>query len=143
MNRLIAAAAILPALFATGALAQTVTDEVTKQLWCGTAMMVAFSNPPPGLTDEQLAEAQAYVQAGTELLAIAVQGHLDAGFTQEAADKAKADMVPVVTEQVTGDGSNAQFTFEECLAILPGFEEPADPSASPSADSSASSSSAQ
>ena len=32
MKRLIAAAAILPALLATGAFAQTVTDEVTMQL---------------------------------------------------------------------------------------------------------------
>ena len=122
MKRLIAAAAVLPALLATGALAQTVTDEVTKQLWCGTAMVVAFSDPPPGITDEQLAEAQGYVEAGTELIEIAIKAHLDAGFTQEAADKIKADIVPVVTEQVMGAGSNAQFTFEECLAILPGME---------------------
>ncbi len=133
MNRLIAAAAISPALFATGALAQSVTEEVTKQLWCGTAMVVAFSNPPPGLTDEQLAEAQAYVDAGTELVEIAVQAHVDAGFTQEAADKIKADMVPVVTEQVMNDASSAQFTFEECLAILPAMETdeaPSEPSSS-------------
>ena len=97
------------------------------QLWCGTAMVVAFSNPPPGVTDEQLAEAQAYVDAGTELIEIAVQAHVDAGFTQEAADKIKTDIVPVVTEQVMGSGENAQFTFEECLAILPGMETDAEP----------------
>jgi hypothetical protein len=127
MKRLIAAAAIIPALFATGAFAQTVTEEVTMQLWCGTAMVIAFSNPPPGITDEQLAEAQAYVEAGTTLIDTAVQAHVDAGFTQEAADKAKADMVPVVTEEVMGSGENAQFTFEECLAILPGMETDASP----------------
>lgn len=133
MHRLIAAAAVLPALFATGAFAQSVTDEVTMQLWCGTAMVVAFSNPPPGITDEQLAEAQAYVDAGTTLIDTAVQAHLDAGFTQEAADKIKADIVPVVTEQVMGGGSDADHTFEECLAILPGMDEgdvPADTSSS-------------
>jgi hypothetical protein len=127
MKRLIAAAAILPALFATGAFAQTVTDEVNMQLWCGTAMVVAFANPPPGLTDEQLAEAQRYVDAGTTLIETAVQAHLDAGFTQEAADKIKADIVPVVTEQVMGDGANAEHTFEECLAILPGADQGAAP----------------
>ena len=127
MKRLIAAAAILPALFATGALAQTVTDDVNLQLWCGTAMVVAFANPPPGLTEEQLAEAQRYVDAGTTLIETAVQAHLDAGFTQEAADKIKADIVPVVTEQVMGDGSNAEHTFEECLAILPGADQGAAP----------------
>ena len=132
MKRLIAAAAVLPALLATGALAQTVTDEVTKQLWCGTAMVVAFSDPPPGITDEQLAEAQGYVEAGTELIEIAIKAHLDAGFTQEAADKIKADIVPVVTEQVSGSGENAQFTFEQCLAILPGMETDAAPPDTPS-----------
>lgn len=127
MKRLIAAAAIIPALFATGAFAQTVTEEVTMQLWCGTAMVIAFSNPPPGITDEQLAEAQAYVEAGTALIDTAIQAHLDAGLTQEAADKAKADIVPVVTEEVMGSGESAQFTFEECLAILPGMETDASP----------------
>lgn len=132
MKRLIAAAAVLPALFATGAFAQTVTDEVTMQLWCGTAMVVAFSNPPPGITDEQLAEAQGYLDAGTALIEIAIKAHVDAGFTQEAADKIKADIVPVVTEEVMGSGENAQFTFEECLAILPGMETDAAPSDTPS-----------
>ena len=117
MHRLIAAAAVLPALLATNAFAQTVTDEVNMQLWCGTAMVVAFSNLPAELTDEQRAEAQGYLDGGAALVELAIQAHLDAGFTQEAADKIKQDIVPVVTEQVMGDGSNAEHTFEECLAI--------------------------
>jgi hypothetical protein len=120
MKRLIAAVAVLPALFATGAFAQSVTEDVTKQLWCGTAMVVAFSNPPPGLTAEQLSEAQNYVESGTALIQTAVQAHIDAGFTQEAADKIKNDLVPIVTEQVMGGGKDPQFTFEDCLALLPG-----------------------
>jgi len=132
MKRLIAAAALTSALFTTGALAQTVSDEVTMQLWCGTAMVVAFSNPPPGLTEEQLAEAQGFIDAGTALIEIAIQGHLDAGFTQDAADKIRADIVPVVTEQVMGGGENADHTFEECLAILPGQETEASPADSTS-----------
>lgn len=133
MNRFIAAAAVLPALLATGAFAQTVTEEVNTQLWCGTAMVVAFSNPPPGLTDAQIAEAQGYVDAGTALIESAIKAHVDAGFTQEAADKIKTDIVPVVTEQVMGDGSNAEHTFEECLALLPGQD-----AAPPPADASSS-----
>jgi hypothetical protein len=132
MKRLIAAAVLTSALFTTGALAQTVSDDVTKQLWCGTAMVVAFSNPPEGLTEEQLAEAQGFIDAGTALIEIAIQGHLDAGFTQEAADKIKTDLVPVVTEQVMGDSAAAPFTFEECLAILPGQETDAAPADSSS-----------
>ncbi len=132
MKRLIAAAALTSALLVTGAQAQTVTDDVTKQLWCGTAMVVAFSNPPPGITDEQLAEAQAYLEAGTALVEIAIKAHVDAGFTQDAADKIKTDIVPVVTEQVMGNGTEAQFTFDECLAILPGMETDAPSAESPS-----------
>jgi hypothetical protein len=132
MKRLIAAAALTSALLTMGAQAQSVTEDVTKQLWCGTAMVVAFSNPPPEVTPEQLAEAQGYVDAGTALIEIAIKAHIDAGFTQEAADKAKADMIPVVTEQVMGGGAEAQFTFEDCLAILPGAETDAS-SAEPSA----------
>ncbi|MEO7221807.1 MAG: hypothetical protein ABIY37_04985 [Devosia sp.] len=133
MKRLIAAAALTSALFVTGVQAQTVTEDVTKQLWCGTAMVVAFSNPPPGITEAQLAEAQAFVEAGTALIDAAVKAHVDAGFTQEAADKIKTDIVPVVTEQVMGSGENAQFTFDDCLAIMPGQETDA-----PSAESSSS-----
>lgn len=118
MKRLIAAAMLTSALFATGAQAQTVTDEVTMQLWCGTAMVVAFSDAPPDATADQLAQAQSFIEAGTALIEAAIQAHLDAGFTQEAADKIKADLVPVVRDQVTG-AVEAQFTFEECLAILP------------------------
>lgn len=120
MKRLIAAAALTTALFATAASAQSVTEDVTKQFWCGTAMVVAFSSPPPDVTEEQLAEAQEYIDAGNILIEMAVKAHLDAGFTQEAADKIRADLVPAVTEQVMGDGAEAQFTFEECMEIIPG-----------------------
>jgi hypothetical protein len=118
MKRLIAAAALTSVLFATGAQAQTVADDVTMQLWCGTAMVVAFSNPPPGTTEDQLAQAKTFIAAGEALIEAAVKAHLDAGFTQDAVDKIKTDIVPVVTEQVTG-AKEAQFTFDECLAIIP------------------------
>jgi hypothetical protein len=129
MKRLIAAAVLTSALLATGAQAQTVTDEVTMQLWCGTAMVVAFSNAPPEATPDQLAEAKRYVDAGNALIEIAIKAHLDAGFTQEAVDKTKADLLPAVTAQVTG-AAEAQFTFEQCLAILPGQESSAESSSS-------------
>ena len=119
MIRLIAAAAVLSSLFVTGASAQTVSEDVSKQLWCGTAMLVAFQEVPEGLTEEQIAEALSFVERGQALVDQAVQAHVDAGFSQEQADQAKADIVPVVTAQVMGDGSTAQYTFEECLEILP------------------------
>ena len=65
MNRLILALAFTPALFSTAALAQTVPDDVAKELWCGSAFVAAFSNPPPGVPSEQLALAQNYIDQGT------------------------------------------------------------------------------
>jgi hypothetical protein len=126
MNRLLIALALTPALFVTGAFAQTVTDDVTKQLWCGSAMVVAFSNPPVGVTEAQLAEAQGYVEGGTALIEQAAQAHLDAGYTQEALDKLKADLVLEVTAVINQtSGGDAKYTFEECLAILPATDTPA------------------
>ncbi|MEO6014600.1 MAG: hypothetical protein ABIQ30_13570 [Devosia sp.] len=131
MNRLILALALTPALFVTGAMAQTVSEDVSKQLWCGTAMTVAFSNPPPDVTSEQMAEAQTYIDGGTALTDAAVKAHLDAGFTQEQIDKLKADLVTEVTTAISGDGANAKYTFEECAALLPGASSaPADASSS-------------
>lgn len=132
MNRLILALALTPALFVTGAFAQTVSDDVTKQLWCGTALVAAFTNPPEGVTPEQLAEAQVYIDGGNGLLDQATKAHLDAGFTEEQLTTIKTDLVTAVTAQVSGDGTAAQFSFEECVALLPAPADaaPADTSAS-------------
>jgi hypothetical protein len=119
MNRLIAAIALTSALITTGAYAQTVSDDVTKQLWCGTALITAFANPPEGLPEAQLAEAKGFYDGGVALIAAAEQAHLDAGFTQEAVDKVKADLVLEVTPVVSGQVQEAAFTFDECIAILP------------------------
>ena len=127
MNRLILAVALVPALFSTAAMAQTVSTDVTKALWCGTALTVAFSNPPPEATSEQLSEAQVYIDGGNMLIEQATQAHLDAGFTEEQVTTIKSDLVTKVTEQVTGDGSNADYAFEDCVALLPA---PSDPTAS-------------
>jgi len=119
MNRLILALALTPALFVTGAFAQTVSADVTKQLWCGTALITAFGTPPDGLTPEQAAEAKGFYDGGVVLLDLATQAHLDAGFTQEAVDKLKADLVTEVTPVVTGEVQEAAYSFEDCLAIIP------------------------
>ncbi|RYE09160.1 MAG: hypothetical protein EOP22_10470 [Hyphomicrobiales bacterium] len=118
MNRLIAFA-VASALLTTGAFAQTVSDDVTKQLWCGTALSVAFGSPPEGVTEEQLAQAQSFIDGGAVLTDNATQAHLDAGFTQEAVDKVKADLLAEVTPVVTGNGEGARYSFEDCIALLP------------------------
>jgi len=120
MKRLIAAAALTPMLLASGALAQTVTDEVAMQLWCGTALTIAFGGEPPAdLSAEEVAQGKAFFDGGIQLIAFAELAHLDAGFTQEAVDQLKTDLVAEVTPVVAGEAQNAKFTFEDCIAILP------------------------
>jgi hypothetical protein len=138
MNRLILALALTPALFTTGVFAQTVSDDVAKHLWCGEAMVVAFSNPPSGVPSEQLTQAQGFIDAGNKLIDEASQKYLDAGFTEEALNKTKTDLITEVTAVVTGNGGNAKYSFDDCNALL--TPAPADAS---SAMSEAPSSSAQ
>ena len=135
MNKLILALALMPALITTGALAQTVPEDVTKQLWCGTALVVAFSNPPPDVTKEQMAQAQVYIDGGNKLVDEAGQKHLDAGFTEEQLTTLKSGLVAEITPIVsgTGDPSKAKYTFDDCVSLLPA---PADTSA-PASSSSA------
>jgi len=132
MKRLIVAAALTPMLLASGAFAQTVTDEVAMQLWCGTAFTIAFGGEPPeDLSDEEVAQGRAFYDGGQQLIAIAEQAHLDAGFTQEAMDQIRLDLVAEVTPVVAGEAQDTKFTFEDCIAILP----PPDGGTAPSSSS--------
>jgi len=141
MNKLILALALAPALLTTAVQAQTVAEDVSKQLWCGTALVVAFSNPPADVTKEQLAEAQVYMDGGNKLLDDAGQKHLDAGFTEEQLTTLKSGLVAEITPIVsgTGDPSKAKYTFDDCVSLMPapaGAPAPADTSA-PASSSSA------
>jgi hypothetical protein len=121
MNKLILALALAPALLTTAVQAQTVAEDVSKQLWCGTALVVAFSNPPADVTKEQLAEAQVYIDGGNKLVDDAGQKHLDAGFTEEQLTTLKSGLVAEITPIVsgTGDPSKAKYTFDDCVSLLP------------------------
>jgi hypothetical protein len=135
MKKLLLTLALAPTLVATGAFAQSVSDDVNKQLWCGEAFTIVFSTGVPSdATSEQLAQAQVYVDGGNKLIDEATQAHLDAGFTEEQVTKIKSDLVAEITPVVTGDGSNAKYTFEDCAALL----QPADASAPADATSSSS-----
>lgn len=133
MNRLILALALTPALLTTSAFAQSVSDDVSKQLWCGTAFVVAFSNPPEGVTEDQLAEAKVYIDQGNGLIDKATQAHLDAGFTEEQVTTIKADLVTKVTDQITNSPDKADFKFEDCVVLIT----PPEPAAAPAPDASA------
>jgi hypothetical protein len=134
MNKLILALALVPALFTSSAFAQTVPDAVATELWCGTALTVAFSNPPPDATSEQMGQAQTFIDGGNAMISEATQKYLDAGVTEEQVTKTKTDLVAEITPIVTGtgDASKAKHTFDECAQLLPGGAP-----AAPAADASA------
>ena len=120
MKKLILALAFAPTLLVGVAQAQTVSDDVHKQLWCGTALVVAYSTIPADAEQAMLDDQKAYTEAGTALIDTATKAHLDAGFTQEAVDKLKADLIAAITPIVTegGDASKAEYTFGDCDALV-------------------------
>ncbi len=119
MIRLISALALAPALLTTAALAQTVTDDVSRQLWCGTALSIAFGEIPADIAPEEQAQATSFYEAGLALIALADAAHLEAGYTPEALAALKADLATEIAPVITGEVQEAAYSFEECIAILP------------------------
>jgi hypothetical protein len=125
-------------LLAAPALAQTAPDDAYRDLWCGLAFAAASQTLP--FTDEELAAAQAagdkatdeqktileqqnlveqFVSGGQTLVERAEAAYKAAGFTDESFNQTKSDLEPKVTAQISGTGEQAEFTFEECSALLP------------------------
>jgi len=126
MKSLIAAIAALAPLLATGAFAQSVSEDVNKQLWCGTAFIVYFDG------QDLSPEMEPIFDAATAALEEVTQAHLDAGFTEEQVTQIRTDMVATVTKEF--EEGTAQYEPEDCLDFLgvamPGEEAPAvEPSA--------------
>ena len=144
MNKLTLALALVPALMSTSAFAQTVDDATTKELWCGTALTIYYSNPPEGVSADDLAKAKVFLAATGLMIDEATQKYLTAGFTEEQVTKVKADLTTQLTILVTGkDESGASaappatqppYSFDDCTALLQA-RVPAD--ATPSSSSSA------
>ena len=143
MKRLLALAPAL--LLAVPALAQdapAAPEAGYQNLWCHLAF-VATSAQIPTLPVEDLEAART---AGTnatpeqaELLAMdgqiqivltgipvlldtATASYTGAGFTAEQFEAARAELDPKVSEQVNSGGVGAEFTFDQCPALLPAAE---------------------
>lgn len=118
MHRLALAFALVPVLLSTTAQAQTVSDDVAKQLWCAEAFTVLFKAQASMISSEEQPIFDAYVAAAGELLDAATQAYLDAGFTEEQVSKVKADLVTEVTPVVTSQNQTGKFTPDQCNPLL-------------------------
>lgn len=129
MKKLTLALALVPALLSTSAFAQTIDDTSAKELWCGTALNIYYSNPPAGVSADDLAKAKVFLAATGDMIDEATQKYLNAGFTEEQVTKLKADLVAQLTVLVTGKdqtGASASapaspppaYSFDDCTALL-------------------------
>lgn len=137
MKRLVA---LVPALLlALPALAQEAPEGAYKNLWCG----IAFSGTAammPALPEADVAAARAAGDAATEeqtalveqadmielfrtggegLIAQATEAYKGAGFTDEQFTAVQTELKPKVETQIQGPGDAAEFTYEQCLEVLP------------------------
>jgi len=139
MKRFISALALAPVLFATAAQAQTVSDDVAKQLWCGEAYSVYVTTQLPSVPEEQKASAQALLDGANKLIDQATQAYLNAGFTEEQVNKVKADLIAEVTPVVT-TGAPGKYSPSDCQPLItPLMVEPSAPSSEESAPDTSSS----
>ena len=140
MHRLALAFALVPALLTTSVHAQTVSDDVSKQLWCAEAFTVLFSAQASMIASEEKPIFDAYVSAASQLLDAATQAYLNAGFTEEQVAKAKADLVTEVTPIVTSQNQTGKYTPDQCNPLLKTYlKVPEDSSSSVDATSTSSS----
>lgn len=130
---------LVPAvLFALPAMAQTAPEAAYKDLWCGLAFEAAGKSAP--FTEADLAAARTagasgtpeqqqivqqqdmvdqFVVGGRQLIERATEAYKAAGFTDAAFTDVRTELEPKVAQQVTGGGGEAEFTFDECSALLP------------------------
>lgn len=139
MNRFLILAPAL--LFAFPAVAQDVPPDTYKDLWCGIAFGIASANVPNAsaedLTaaraagDKATADQQSMIAqddmiqqlktGGEGLVTKATDAYKALGFTDETFGTTQTDLTTKITGQISGtDAANpAEFSFDDCMALLP------------------------
>src|SRR6218665_53975 len=112
-------ACLMFAGLATPAFAQEAPEAAYKDFWCGTAFSSLAGMLPPDAAEEDRALAASYTDGGAALLARAMAAYAEAGFTEEQISTTQTELSGTVIEQVSGTGESAEFTFDECAAVLP------------------------
>ena len=110
---------LVPAVFlATAALAQQAPETAVRDLWCGIAFGLVAADIPADATAEQKAVVADFVAGAAMLVERATIAHLEAGYDEAAFDTHKAEREAHVAAQVNMTGNEADYSFEECSALL-------------------------
>lgn len=105
-------------LFATGAMAQQVPDDAVRDLWCGIAFGIVSGSAPTDVNEDQKAIIQAYADGGLLLIDRSKAVHLQNGYTEDSFAARLDSLAADVTTQVNATDNSAQYSFEECSALL-------------------------
>ncbi len=120
MQKFAVAAFAAGLLCAAPVLAQDAPEEAVKSLWCGLAFVDINETLPDDPPAEMVAIAAPLPAFGEVMLTDAEAAYLAAGFTAESFATTRDELKPKVIEQLTGqDVTAAQFTFEDCFALVP------------------------
>lgn len=116
MKRLMA---LLPAvLLSAAAFAQEAPEAAKMDLWCGIAFNIVASDIPSDATEEQKTVVKQYTDGAQMLIGRATAAHMEAGYDEAGFAAHKAEREARVTAQVNVTGDQADYSFEECSALL-------------------------
>lgn len=91
-----------------------VSDEIDRQLWCGHAFsFVAKQAEAAG----DAGAATQMTELGTVLIDRGSKGLTDTGFTPERLEATKAAYVTQIGTELSGDGSAAKFSYQDCATL--------------------------
>jgi len=111
--------ALVPAVFfSTAVFAQEAPEAAKMDLWCGIAFNIVAADIPSDATDEQKAVVQQFTDGAVMLIERATAAHMEAGFDEAGFTAHKAEREAYVTAQVNMTGDQADYSFEECSALL-------------------------
>jgi len=111
--------ALLPALFLTSAaFAQEAPEAAKMDLWCGIAFGIVAADIPSDATEEQKAVVKQYTDGAQMLIDRATAAHMEAGYDDAGFAVHRAEREAHVTAQVNMTGDQADYSFEECSALL-------------------------
>ncbi|MHB1110247.1 MAG: hypothetical protein ACYCZU_08030 [Devosia sp.] len=111
--------ALIPTvLLSTATFAQEAPEAAKMDLWCGIAFNIVASDIPSDATEEQKAVVMQYTDGAQMLIDRATAAHMEAGYDDASFAAHKTEREAHVTAQVNMTGDQADYSFEQCSALL-------------------------